>query len=239
MNIKIAILTTETLHHVHFVRTILNYYKNLKIFCETGKIKKYPFKTLHPFEIKRKEFEKLKWFEKKKLKLNEIAATEKFDSINDADALRSIKKYNPDLIIVFGTKRIENKLIEIKSNKIFNLHGGDPERYRGLDSHLWSIYHNDFTALLTTLHRLVSKLDTGDIVAKCSIPITRNLPLYKLQAMNTEICIKLTLNLIDTFVKYGNIASRPQRKLGRYYSAMPRDLKTICFQKFKNFTKNI
>ena len=122
-------------------------------------------------------------------------------------------------------------MIEIKSNKIFNLHGGDPERYRGLDSHLWSIYHNDFTALLTTLHRLVSKLDTGDIVAKCSIPITRNLPLYKLQAMNTEICIKLTLNLIDTFVKYGNIASRPQRKLGRYYSAMPKDLKTICFQK--------
>ena len=65
MNIKIAILTTETLHHVHFVREILNYYNNIKIFCETGKIKKYPFETLHPFEIKRKEFEKLKWFKKR------------------------------------------------------------------------------------------------------------------------------------------------------------------------------
>ena len=176
---------------------------------------------------------------KKKLKLNEIANTEKFDSINDADALRSIKKYNPDLMIVFGTRRIENKLIGIKSNKIFNLHGGDPERYRGLDSHLWSIYHNDFSALVTTLHRIEPKLDTGDIVAQCSVPITKNLQLYALQAMNTEICIKLTLNLIDTFIKYGNIITRPQRKLGRYYSAMPRDLKTICFQKFKNFTKNI
>ena len=146
-------------------------------------------------------------------------------------------KYNPDLIIVFGTKPIQNKLIEVKQNKIFNLHGGDPERYRGLDSHLWSIYHNDFSALLSTLHRLVPKLDAGDIVAQCSIPITTNSPLYKLQAMNTEICIKITLNLIDTFVKYGDIASRPQRKLGRYYSAMPKALKTICLQKFKNFTK--
>lgn len=239
MNIKIAILTNETPHHVHFVREIKNYYKDLKIFCEAGKIINQPFKTFHPFEKKRKEFEISKWFKNKRLKLSNFADTEKFDSINDIDSVRSIKKYNADLIIVFGTRRIENRIIDLNSNKIFNLHGGDPERYRGLDSHLWSIYHNDFSALLTTLHIIKPKLDTGDIVAQCSVPITKNLPLYALQAMNTEICIKLTLNLIDTFVKYGNIVSRPQRKLGRYYSAMPRDLKTICFQKFKNFTKNI
>ena len=50
MNIKIAILTTETLHHVHFVRTILNYYKNLKIFCETGKIKNILLKLYIPLK---------------------------------------------------------------------------------------------------------------------------------------------------------------------------------------------
>jgi hypothetical protein len=37
---------------------------------------------------------------------------------------------------------------------------------------------------------------------------------------------------------YGEIFSRPQKKLGRYYSAMPSDLKTICVKKFKNFIKN-
>ena len=239
MNIKIAILTKETPHHVHFVREILNYYKDLKIFFETGKIKNQPFKTSHPFEKKRKEFEISKWFKNNRLNLSNFVDTEKFYSINDIDAVRSIKQYNADLVVVFGTIRIENIIIDLNSSKIFNLHGGDPERYRGLDSHLWSIYHNDFSALLTTLHIIKPKLDTGDIVAQCSVPITKNLPLYALRAMNTEMCIKLTLNLIDTFVKYGNIASRPQRKLGRYYSAMPKDLKTICFQKFKNFTRNI
>ena len=55
-------------------------------------------------------------------------------------------------------------MISIFENKIFNLHGGDPEKYRGLDSHYWSIYHNDFKSLITTLHKVRPILDTGEIV---------------------------------------------------------------------------
>ena len=28
------------------------------------------------------------------------------------------------------------------------------QKYRGLDSHYWSIYHKDFESLVTTLHRV-------------------------------------------------------------------------------------
>ena len=48
-------------------------------------------------------------------------------------------------------------------NKIFNLHGGNPEEFRGLDSHYWSIYHNNFN-LYSCLHKLSYKLDDGDII---------------------------------------------------------------------------
>lgn len=239
MNLKIAILTTETPHHIHFVRELSNYYKDIKIFCETGKTKLQYFKNLHSFEKKRSKYEASIWFKEKKIKIQEVADTNKFVSINNIDAFKAIKKYNADLIIVFGTSPLKNKIISLNPNKILNLHGGDPERYRGLDSHLWAIYHNDFSALWTTLHRLTAKLDSGDIVAQSSIPITRNLPLHALQAINTNICVKLTLSAIDMYDKYGIILSRQQRNLGRYYSAMPKDIKTICLQKFNNFTKNI
>ena len=47
-----------------------------------------------------------------------------------------------------------------------NLHGGDPEKYRGLDSHLWSIYHEDWASLVSTLHVVSKDLDAGDSIEK-------------------------------------------------------------------------
>jgi len=238
MSIKIGILTTNTPHHTYFVKEILKYYSDLRVFSETGDIKSQPFKTFHPFEKKRREYETTKWFNGKKTNLDDIANTKNFSSINNNSAIQEIKKYNPDLIIVFGTGPLKPKVLEINPYNIFNLHGGDPERYRGLDTHLWAIYHNDFSALLTTLHRMAPKLDTGEIVLQSSIPIKRNLPLHCLQSMNTIICSKLTLSAINMFHIHGEIFSRPQLKLGRYYSAMPSNLKTICVKKFKNYSKN-
>ena len=238
MSIKIGILTTNTPHHTYFVKEILKHYDDLKVFSETDNIKSQSFKTFHPFEKKRREYEITKWFNGKKTNLDDIVDTKNFSSLNNNSAIREIKKYNPDLIIVFGTRPLKPKVLEINPHNIFNLHGGDPERYRGLDSHLWAIYHDDFKALLTTLHRMAPKLDTGEIVLQSSIPIKRNLPLHCLQSMNTNICLKLTVSAINMFHMYGEIFSRPQKKLGRYYSAMPSDLKTICVKKFKNFIKN-
>ena len=45
----------------------------------------------------------------------------------------------------------------------FNFHGANPEKYRGLDSQLWALWHRDYGELKTCLHQLNETLDDGDI----------------------------------------------------------------------------
>ena len=105
--------------------------------------------------------------------------------MNDASAIASLEKESVDIVIVFGTGVLKPPLIEICTQRIFNLHGADPENYRGLDTHLWAIYHKDFSGLITTLHHLDTGLDTGDIVLQSAIPIHQKIKLHELRAANT------------------------------------------------------
>ena len=130
-------------------------------------------------------------------------------------------------------------LIEICSQRIFNLHWADPEKYRGLDTHLWAIYHKDFGGLITTLHHLDTGLDTGDIVLQGAIPLHHKMKLHELRAANTEVCVKLTISVIDMMNRFGEVTSRSQYNKGRYYTAMPSELKGICQKRFETYTMGL
>ena len=237
MNLKIGVLTTNTIHHTFFVREMIKKYKDVLVFCEEEKIRSKKFQTYHPFEKSRDKYEIEKWFKGKKIDLKDIVDVKNFSSLNSPESVKALKFEKLDVIIVFGTAPLKPQVIEINPKRIFNLHGGDPERYRGLDTHLWAIYHGDFSALMTTLHRLTDKLDTGDIISQTILPISEKLPLHALRSVNTEVCLKLTMNTIQMIKQNKDVFSRPQNQIGRYYSAMPKDLKSECIDKFEKFTK--
>ena len=61
----------------------------------------------------------------------------------------------------------------------------------------------------------------------------------ELRKKNTEICIKISLEALREFKNEGSFISRPQEKIGRYYSFMPSVLKEVCRIKFEKFSKTI
>ena len=153
----IALFTTSTTHHIFFENQIYKKYKNIITICETTSIKP-KFKTSIFFEKKRDIFEKKLFFKNKKI--NFKSKKYKVKNINNNIVLKILKKNNVKYIVVFGTRKIDKMIINKFKNRIFNLHGGNPEEYRGLDSHYWSIYHNNFN-LYACLHKLNYKLDDG------------------------------------------------------------------------------
>jgi hypothetical protein len=236
---KIVILTTETIHHAFFVKELSNSFSEISVYCERLNKNLFPFKTSHPFEIRRDEFELNKWFFGKKILISDVATKKSFDSLNSSQAIEALSKEGADIVIAFGIGRLGEEVINLFPQKIFNLHGGDPSLYRGLDSHLWAIYHHDFSSLVTTLHRLDSGLDTGDIVMQGDIKITRGMAIESLRSENTELCIKMALTLIDCASKFHEVPSRKLLQLGRYYSAMPAELKEICVGRFEKFSQQV
>jgi methionyl-tRNA formyltransferase len=236
---KIIVLTTESPHHAFYVAELLKYCSSLTVYLESKPNASLVSSALLPFEMERDQFEIDRWFGGVDTHIHDILKPKVFDNLNDSSAVKSLSCEDPCVVIAFGVGVLSRKVIELFPCNIFNLHGGDPEQYRGLDSHLWAIYHSDFSALITTLHRLSIDLDGGSICMQADLDLYPNMPLYALRAINTEACVKMSISLVECMQRFGSVQSRRQRQKGRYYSSMPSTLKEICLNRFTNFSKTL
>lgn len=232
---KLAILTTETFHHAHFVRAVTGRFPVARVFCESAVLKP-SFETAHPFETTRDEDECRVWFGGSPAQLADFAPVEYVGSLNDLGAVGSMRALAPEVVMVFGTGRLVPAVLAVQPRLMFNFHGGDPEQYRGLDTHLWAIYHRDFAGLVSTLHRVTPELDNGDIVLQARVPLRRGMALYELRRANTETCVELAIKTLSTLETRGDPTGRTQRSRGRYYSFMPTPLKELCRKRFAAHT---
>ena len=235
---NISILTTQTPHHTYFVKCLAARFNIGRVFVET-RFASARFKTAHPFEKARDAYEQDAWFSGSNLSIADLAETEIFENMNEAAAIAALRGIKPDIIFVFGTGKLHNEVISVVPEQIFNLHGGDPQRYRGLDTQLWAIYHKDFDGLVTTLHRLNARLDDGDIVSMERLPLYRDMPLHALRKVNTEVCVNLVERALETLQSNNRVNTRPQAKPGRYYSFMPSVLKDICVSNFESHSQGL
>lgn len=235
---RLAVLSTDTPHHAYFVRELEKHHTLVSIISETRRAVA-PFEISHPFESERELFEIGEFFGGHPTSLVQFKPSLEVDDVNDDITLKNLQKADPEVIVVFGTGLIRPRLIENYSGRIINLHGGDPEEYRGLDSHLWAIYHGDFENLVTTLHHVNSKLDDGSIIGRKRLELPHGTQLHQLRAINTRVCIDLVLDALKKFSQSKTLTGVPQLKKGRYYSFMPSALKEICVKRFQKYTETL
>ena len=233
---KVVVLTTRTGHHLYYLHK-LSLNKKLKIFSIFEKKKiKFPFKTRHSMDIIRDKHECLV-LKKNNIKFSTFKK-EVINNINSKGCINLIKKINPKIIIAYGVGKIKDDFLKNFRNKIFNLHGGDPESYRGLDSFLWAIYHRDFKNFYITLHKVNKELDTGDIIYKKKVILNKEINIYNLRIFSAKTCVFITKKIIDKLSSSKKINSHSQNvKKGKYYSAMPSVLKDICIKNFNSYIK--
>lgn len=229
---KVLILTTDTPHHNYFIRQIQDLCDQLYVVYETTSIvPAYPIH--HPFEDARITFEQERWgSECSVINLDDNEYLSRVPNINDIIDLNDLFQ-EIDVCIVFGTRKINEITLKILPPITVNLHGGDPELYRGLDSHLWALWHKDTEGLKTCLHYLSLELDTGDIIAMKDLDISKLDNLFELRALNTDACIELCRNFLKSISNEEIIKALPQENFGRYYSFMPTVLKDVVAKKFK------
>jgi methionyl-tRNA formyltransferase len=235
---RLAVLTTQTLHHAYFVRELAKFWPIERVFVETRSAKA-PFDTAHPFEVLREVYESELWFEGADGALEDLAETTVFDSLNSPSAIQELNDFRADVAVVFGTGKLSVDVIRTCPNGMVNLHGGDPEKYRGLDTHLWAVYHREFDELVTTLHYVNATLDDGDIIGREPINLLPGTKLHQLRQFNTKTCVKLVKDALVKFEKNGSFPVHPQIKSGRSYSFMPTVLKELCVNHFERYTKNL
>lgn len=230
--VKIVLLTTETSHHTYFAWKLSQEFQLKAIFVE-GRRLTPPFETFHSFEELRDRYEREVLLAEGPKTLAEVAKTVSVHSVNDEGSVSALTALASDVVLVFGTGKLLPPIIRAASVACLNLHGGNPESYRGLDTHLWAIYHEDFDNLVTTLHHVDGDLDTGNIVFQSALPMCKDSKLHELRARNTEVCLELCRLTLNSLATTGRLPGRRQERRGRYYSFMPTPLKEECLKKFE------
>lgn len=231
---KLLILTSDTYHHNYFVRNLLRNPTQVSVIYETG-IVIPPYKTYHHFQCEQMKHERRLWGRSAlTIEQKEVSSLRSVANINDIDANDQIIR-SADACIVFGTRKISKGLIGSLPKLTANLHGGDPELYRGLDSHLWSIWHEDKRGLKTCLHMVEPSLDSGKIIGIEELDLKGLNFLHELRALNTEACLKLAQSFVDKVNSNSELQMRQQTAKGRYYSFMPSGLKEVVVRKFNKF----
>jgi len=224
-SVRVVVLTTDTSHHAYYVARLAQRFPPVGVVLET-RSPAAPFPTFHPFEADRDAYERETLLADVPVPLRELAPTHEVGAANDAVA--HVRGLRPDVVLVFGTGLLLPEAIGA-APLCLNLHGGDPEEYRGLDTHLWAVYHGDFDGIVTTLHAVDEALDTGAIVERAPVPLPDEL--YQLRAANTDVCVELTVRAARD-----RSPAVPQRRRGRYYSFMPAVLKDVCLRRWSRRT---
>lgn len=234
---NILILSTDTIHHKYLINSISKKFLIKCILFEEKRFKN-SFFYKNPFIKKQNLFEKNFFFKNKNINIDNNIGQFYCSDINSKFSYNLLKSNKPDFGIVFGTSKINPKIINLFKDGLINIHRGVISRYRGLDSDWWAIYHNDFQSIGACVHRVSKELDAGHIFKGAKLKIKKKMKIYQLQAYTTDIATKIT---IEALKKYFNnrIVFKKQKKLGRYYSAMPTLLKTLAKKKFERYVAKI
>ena len=95
-------------------------------------------------------------------------------SVNEPSFLAAIEKIKPDLILVNGTRIISAATLNKLTCPIINVHVGITPDYRGVHGAYWALASDDADNCGVTVHLIDKGIDTGAVLARARISITKD-----------------------------------------------------------------
>ena len=119
------------------------------------------------------------------------------DDINSAEYLARIRTLDIDIIISLSATQIFKKpLIDVPKRECVNVHGTLLPRHRGVMGSWWALAAGD-TYTGVTVHRLIEKLDAGEIILQEKILIEKDDTQFSLATKTKKISAELLLKMLD------------------------------------------
>lgn len=142
----------------------------------------------------------------------------KVESINNLETIKNLKKINPDVVLVNGTRIISEKVLTSIDAIFINTHVGITPSYRGVHGGYWSIVNNDLKNCGVTVHLVDKGIDTGGILYQDNIEIGKmdNFNTYPfLQLVKALPLIKMAL--MDV-IKDDVVIKKVENKVSKLYT---------------------
>ena len=155
-------------------------------------------------------------------------------NINDPDFVASLASWNLDLIISVAAPQVFRAgLIALPRLGCVNIHNSKLPKYRGMLPNFWQMLHGE-KAVGTTIHRINSGIDDGDILLQTETPIEHNESLDSLIRRTKRASARLMLDVLRQ-LRSGSVHPVPNRKEDATYFSFPThsDVKAFRRQGFR------
>lgn len=124
------------------------------------------------------------------------------EDINAPQVLDRLRQEQPDIILDHGTSIVHNRILETAELSL-NLHWGLSPYYRGTHCTEWALINWDPYNIGVTIHKLVKKIDGGDIIAQQRATVTPDDTAYSIDMQLSYMGAGLVCDILDR-VKKGN-----------------------------------
>ena len=222
---KIAIFTSNAIRHKFFANTLAKTADDALVFseCKSNDASdrdktddQSPLIAEHfrlRYETEKKFFTGNDHFINKCVPLN-------FKEANLFSTYQIVKKFNPDLMFVFGSSIIREPLLSLlPPGRFINLHLGISPYYRGSGTNFWPFVNNELEYVGSTILHIDAGVDTGDIIVHVSPEIEEGDTVHTVGCKVIKSSIAM-LEEIMKIVKSGMVLNRVKQwqiSDGRYY----------------------
>jgi hypothetical protein len=86
------------------------------------------------------------------------------DSVNSDKVYELLKRISPDLLVIWGSTVLEDRILKT-AKKAINLHLGYCPHYRGALANQHAVSRGDMSRIGATIHYVEKKVDAGEILA--------------------------------------------------------------------------
>lgn len=86
----------------------------------------------------------------------------KVNDINSQIVYETLEKFSPDIICIYGTQQISQRILDLAPNGL-NIHDGFAPYYRSVSSGYWVSLESNFSYLSYSIHKATSTVGAGDI----------------------------------------------------------------------------
>jgi phosphoribosylglycinamide formyltransferase 1 len=143
-----------------------------------------------------------------------------YKEVNLQHTFEVIKKFNPDMMFVFGSSIVKEPLLSLlKPGRFVNLHLGLSPYYRGSGTNFWPFVNEELEYVGSTILHIDAGIDTGDIIAHVRPVIEEGDNVHSI-GCKVIMSSVITLKKVMDVIKEGKDLKRVRQWIvdnGRYY----------------------
>jgi len=144
--------------------------------------------------------------------------------INGPGGMHAIRSLQPDILLIYGTGIVAQKVLSVVRRIALNMHTGISPYYRGCDCAFWPVHNEELHLLGATVHECTNNIDGGRIFGIARATLHADDCLFAIFARCVQAGADLYVRTVQELLVSNLEGATQDLSLGQEYKAFMRNV---------------